>query len=75
MSYFFIKERLVKENVELIHYQTDRMIASFNTKSLQCSLFRKMRDIVMVFTPFPKEERVINSEQIEIILTEHISQK
>ena len=38
------------------------MVAGFYTKPLQGSLFREMRDIVMVFTPFPEVKHVVNSE-------------
>ena len=62
IRYFFINDILVKENVELVHCLTDRMIEDF--KTLQGSLFRKTRDIVMGLTPFPEEERVVNSDQM-----------
>ena len=52
----------MKENVELVHCPTYRMIEDF--KTLQGSLFRKTRDIVMGLTPFPEEECVVNSDQI-----------
>ena len=58
IRYFFIKDVLKRENIELIHCPTERMIADYYTKPLQRSLFNKMRNIVMDLTPFPDEERV-----------------
>ena len=48
--YFFTKYILVKENVESIQCPAGRTVSDFNTKPLQGSLFRKMRDIVMGLT-------------------------
>ena len=47
-----------REDIELVHCPTERMIADYYTKPLQGSLFRKMRDILMGHTVFPDEERV-----------------
>ena len=58
IRYFFIKDVLKRENIELVHCPTERMIADFYTKPLQGSLFRKLRDILMGLAPFPEEERV-----------------
>ena len=58
IRYFFIKDILKREGIELLHCPTERMIADFYTKPLQGSLFKKMRDIVMGLAPFPDEERV-----------------
>ena len=58
IRFFFIKDILKREGIELIHCPTERMIADYYTKPLQGSLFRKMRDIVMGIAPFPAEERV-----------------
>ena len=55
---FFIKDVLKRENIELRHCPTERMIADYFTKPLQGSLFRKMRDIIMGVTLFPVEKRV-----------------
>ena len=67
IRYFFIKDILKRENIELIHCPTDRMIADFYTKPLQGSLFRKMRDIVMGLAAFPDEERVDLLENVSKI--------
>ena len=58
IRYFFIKDVLKREGIELIHCPTERMIAGYYTKPLQGSLFRKMRDILMSLASFPEEERV-----------------
>ena len=45
--YFWIKDRLASEKIDLQHCPTGKMIADFFTKPLQGSLFRKFRDIVL----------------------------
>ena len=62
IRYFFIKDIIKREGIELVHCPTERMIADYYTKPLQGSLFKKMRDILMGLTPFPEEERVGLSE-------------
>ena len=64
IRYFFIKDIIKREGIEIIHCPTERMIADYYTKPLQGSLFRKMRDILMGLTPFPDEERVGLSEKV-----------
>ena len=71
IRYLFIKDILVKENMELIHCLIERMISGFYTKPLQDSLFRKMRDIIMGLPPFPEEERAVNSEKVENMRTKN----
>ena len=65
IRYFFIKDVLKRENIELVHYPNERMIADYYTKPLQGSLFRKTRDILMDITPFPDEERVGLNEKYQ----------
>ena len=64
IRYFFIKNVLEREGIELRHCPTERMIADYYTKPLQGSLFRKLRDILMGLTPFPYEERVEKSDKV-----------
>jgi hypothetical protein len=45
--YFFIKDRLKTEKIEVRHCPTEIMIADFFTKPLQGALFRKFRDVVL----------------------------
>ena len=58
IRFFFIKDILKRENIDVKHCPTERMIADFFTKPLQGKLFRYLRDIVMGLAPFPMEERV-----------------
>ena len=45
--YFWIKDRLQSENIEVVYCPTEKMIADFFTKPLQGNLFRKFRDVVL----------------------------
>jgi hypothetical protein len=45
--YFWIKDRLQSEGIEVKYCPTEKMLADFFTKPLQGSLFRKFRDIVL----------------------------
>ena len=58
IRYFFIKDILENDGINLQHYKTELMLADFLTEPLQGSLFKRMRDIIMGITPFPVEERV-----------------
>ena len=58
IRFFFIKDILKRENIDVKHCPTERMIADFFTKPLQGKLFRYLRDIVMSLVPLPMEERV-----------------
>ena len=54
VRYFFVKDRLDKEEVKLVYPSTDDMLADFYTKPLQWSLFRRMRDMIVGLTQFVK---------------------
>ena len=43
IRYFFIKDVLRRENIDLQYCPTEDMIADFYTKPLQGSLFRKLK--------------------------------
>ena len=58
IRYFFIKDILHMENINVKHCRTEDMIADFLTKPLQGSLFRRMRNIIMEYASLPTEERV-----------------
>ena len=45
--YFWIKDRLASENIEVESCPTEKMVADFFTKPLQGNLFRKFRDVVL----------------------------
>ena len=53
-----MKDILKSDSIELMHCQTERMIADYFTKTLQGSLFREMRDIIMGLVEFPDEARI-----------------
>ena len=59
---FFIKDILIRENIELIHCSTERMIVDFYTKSLQGSPLRKIRDIIIDLAPISEEGHDGNDE-------------
>ena len=66
--YFWIKDRLESDNIQVIHCPTAAMLADFLTKPLQGSLFRKLRDVILGYRHFdtlledlkssPSKERV-----------------
>ena len=67
IRYFFIKDRLGIENIEVRHCPTEEMLADFFTKPLQGNLFRKFREVIQghkhISTlkskpPLPSQERV-----------------
>ena len=70
IRYFFIKDVLEREKIDLRHCGTEYMIADFLTKPLQGSLFRRIRDIIMDHTSFPTEERVVNCRNMSEIAVE-----
>ena len=47
IRYFFIKDRIDIEDIDVQHCPTEQMLADFFTKPLQGSLFRKFRDVIM----------------------------
>ena len=58
IRYFFTKDVVKRENIDISHCPTEEMIADFYTKPLQGKQFKKMRDILMGLAPMPTEERV-----------------
>jgi hypothetical protein len=51
IRYFFISDRVKKEEVSVVWCPTGDMIGDFATKPLQGALFRKFRDQIMGVTP------------------------
>jgi hypothetical protein len=51
IRYFFITDRVRKEEVSVVWCPTGDMIGDYATKPLQGALFRKFRDQIMVVTP------------------------
>jgi KUP system potassium uptake protein len=67
IRYFFIKDRIDIENIDVQYCPTEQMLADFFTKPLQGSLFRKFREVIMGHkhidtlketSPAPSQERV-----------------
>lgn len=58
IRYFFIKDTIHNEDIELKHCKTEAIIADFLTKPLQGKQFKIMRYILMRTSAFPVEERV-----------------
>ena len=70
VRYLFINNVLIRDNIELIHCPTERMIADYFSKSLQGSLFRKMADVLMGLTAFTEEERVEYNQNTNLELSD-----
>ena len=47
IRYFFITDVLKRENIELLHCPTDRVIADYFTKPLQGKKFLKFRNRIL----------------------------
>ena len=79
IRYFFVKDRLDKNEFRLEYCPTEKMIADYFTKPLQGALFNKFRAIIMgwehidsVSTPRNKErvaEQVFPDEEISVTNT------
>ena len=68
IRYFWIVDRLKKEQMDIEYCPTGMMLGDFFTKSLQGSLFRKMQDVVMGLQPITtlKTEEELNEEKSSI---------
>ena len=51
IKYFFTKDRVGKKEVRIQYCKTDDTLANFFMKPLQCSLFKKMRSLIMGHSP------------------------
>jgi hypothetical protein len=51
MRYFFIKDRLETENIDVVYCPTEYMVADFFTKPLQGKLFKYLKSIIMGHEP------------------------
>jgi hypothetical protein len=67
IRYFFMKDRIKTENIDIVYCPTEQMLADFFTKPLQGKLFEKFRRVLMGYAhidtlicpiSFPVEERV-----------------
>ena len=73
IRYFFIKDQVQQEKIDIHYCPTEEMLADFYTKPLQGALFNKFRDVLLGHKPISTlqthdvptscEERVGNNEQ------------
>ena len=47
IRYFFVKDRVQSENINIVHCPTEEMLADFFTKPLQGALFHKFKQVLM----------------------------
>jgi Reverse transcriptase (RNA-dependent DNA polymerase) len=47
IRYFFMKDRIKSEGIEIVHCPTEQMLADFLTKPLLGALFRRFRDVLL----------------------------
>jgi len=75
IRYFFIKDRVKNEGIDIVYCPTEQMLADYFTKPLQGSLFTKFRRVVMGYEHIdtlkrpslaPAEERVGNQESDKV---------
>jgi hypothetical protein len=50
IRYFFMKDRITTEGIDVVYCPTEDMLADFFTKPLQGSLFEKFRQVIMGYT-------------------------
>jgi hypothetical protein len=62
IRYFFIKDTIKREEIDLQYCPTESMVADFFTKPLQGKLFKYLRNMIMGITPLTLEERVEKHE-------------
>ena len=67
IRYFFVKDVLSRENIQICHYPTERMIADYLTKPSQGNQLKTLRDIIMGLKSFSIEERVGNTGDGETV--------
>lgn len=60
IRYFFVKDIFERENIQVQHCPTDRMVADFYTKPVQGKQFKELRAIIMGHKRPSMEERVEN---------------
>jgi len=58
IRFFFVTDLIIREELVVRHYRTEKMVSDFYTKPLQGHLFREMRDFIMGLAPLPVEERI-----------------
>ena len=78
IRYFFIKDRIQEDDINIIYCPTGSMVADYFTKPLQGSLFKKLRDVIMGVThpdslldnipPLAKERVGLNSDKVSVVV-------
>ena len=63
IRYFFTKDVLERENMEVNFCPTDEMVADFYTKTLQGKHYYKLRNLIMGHDNMPVEERVEENDK------------
>ena len=58
IRYFFTKDVLERENIDVHHCASDNMVADFYRKPLQGKQFYHFRNLIMGHNTMPVEERV-----------------
>jgi hypothetical protein len=58
IRYFFIKDKIEKDEISVVYCPTEDMIADYFTKPLQGSQFTRFRDIIMGISRVSSKERV-----------------
>ena len=58
IRYFFSKDVVEREDMEILHCPTDEMIANFYIKLLQGKQYYNLRQLIMGHSPLVVEERV-----------------
>ena len=67
IRYFFMKNRLDTEGINVVYCPTGEMLADFYTKPLQGNLFRKFRDVIMGLkhiSTLKEAETLTNQERV-----------
>ena len=65
IRYFFVKDVVKREKIDIMHCPTELMVADFFTKPLQGKIFRIMRDFIMRLSSHMDEERVEGTAKAE----------
>ena len=58
IRYFFIKDKVEKDEVSIVYCPTEDMVADYFTKPLQGKQFKRFRDIIMGISRISSKERV-----------------
>jgi hypothetical protein len=69
IRYFFVADRLKREDFKIKYCPTEQMLADFFTKPLQGSLFRKLRDVILGskhISTLTEQEPVASKERVGI---------